>query len=80
LILATFLFADGNERAADVPNPPPVSIVMEDLPSIPSLRERVPGDLASPLVTRRTFALLEGGPPHRYREVELPAVAPEVAS
>ena len=77
MILATFVFADGSERTADVDEPPRSELVMEQIPAIPSFREW--GQAEAPR-TRHMFALEEGGPPYRYREVVLPASSAGVPS
>lgn len=71
--LATFLYADGTSRQGDVPEPPPPALTMDELPVIESVRTWIPGGALAPGATRRAFALEEGGPPYRYREVVLPA-------
>jgi hypothetical protein len=67
--LATFLFADGSSRQGDVPEPPPPALTVDDLPAVADVGTWVPGGALPPGATRRAFALEEGGPPYRYREV-----------
>jgi hypothetical protein len=69
VILALFIFADGGERTADVTSPPPSELEVLDVPTLPLMsgwfhHGELPAGSA-----RRTFALEEGGPPYRYREV-----------